>query len=149
MTWVAIVALIFVWALIAAANKQHRDETGVNGPTRHGWRRIRRNARKKGISEAEAYNQWLNRKSAKPSSTAYSFEYGRDDRPPRVKAAPTSEELAQAAADEPFRAAAKVRGLVLRRQSNGLYYFMDGAKLVRNGATFDFTREEVEQFLSH
>ena len=139
---------------MAAVNKQHREETSVNAPTRDGWRRIRRNARKKGISEAEAYNQWLNRKGRKTSS-AYDFEYFPDTRPPRTKASPTAEELAQEAADEPLRALASSRQLSLHRQFNGLYYFINrgsgSVTLVRNpvnAATFDFTREEVIRFLS-
>lgn len=74
---VGLLLLPFAWMLMAAANKAHRDETGVDGPTRDAWRRIRRNARNKGISEAEAYNQWLNRKTRKSSdhSMAYDFSY--------------------------------------------------------------------------
>jgi hypothetical protein len=147
---VGLILLPFAWMLLAAANQKHREETGVDGPTRDGWRRIRRNARKKGISESEAYLQWLNRKTRKTSS-AHSFEYGRDDRPPRTKTAPSAEELAQQAADEPLRALASSRQLKLYRQFNGKYYFISGGTLVRNpvnAETFDFTREEVERFLS-
>jgi len=143
--------LPFAWMLIAAANKMHREETGVNSPTRDGWRRIRRNARKKGISEEEAYIQWLNRKTRKTSYAAIDF-VGRDDRPPRTKTAPTAEELAQDAADEPLRALASSRQLSLHRQFNGLYHFNNRESgLVRNpinAKTYGFTREQIIRFLS-
>ncbi len=47
------------WLLMGAANKAHRDETGVNMPTRSAMRNIRRTARKKGIPEEAAYSDWL------------------------------------------------------------------------------------------
>ena len=59
---VGLLLLIVSLFLMSAANKSNRDETGVNGPSRGAMRNIRRNARKKGISEADAYASWLNRK---------------------------------------------------------------------------------------
>jgi hypothetical protein len=88
-----------------AGNKQHRDETGVNAPTRNAMRRIRRNARKKGISETEAYFQWLNRKQAR-RPTGSNFAYSADTRPPNLITTPTPEEAARDAADEPLKALA-------------------------------------------
>lgn len=58
-----LVLLMFIaWPLMAAANKAHREETGVNAPTRSQPRYIRRKARPKGISEQAEYEQWLARK---------------------------------------------------------------------------------------
>jgi hypothetical protein len=155
-TIIGLILLLFCWALMAALNKQHLEETGVNAPTRDGWRRIRRNARKKGISEEQAYNQWLNRKTRKvSSSTARSIEPYHVHRPPITKPASTAEELAQAAADEPLRTLASSRQLSLHRQTNGLYYFLHRGsgsavpiKNPVNAATLDFTREQVIRFLS-
>jgi hypothetical protein len=152
---IGLILLPFVWALMAAVNKQHREETGVNSPTRDGWRRIRHNARKKGISEEQAYNQWLNRKTRKTSAAARSIEPYHVHRPPITKPASTAEELAQEAADEPLRTLASSRQLSLHRQTNGLYYFLNrgsgSAVLVKNpvnAATLDFTREQAIRFLS-
>src|SRR6266404_5792630 len=124
-TIIGLILLPFMWQLMWARNEAHRDATGVNALSTGGWRRIRRNARKKGISEAAAYQQWLNRKQRRVPSSAYNFEYFPDDRPPRSKPTPTAEELAQEAADEPLRALASARKLSLHRQINGLYYFIN------------------------
>lgn len=79
---VGLILMPFALMLMFAVNKSHREETGVNAPTRDAMRRIRRNARKKGISEAEAYNQWLNRKTSKfrKNPAAYDFSYAADTR---------------------------------------------------------------------
>ena len=58
---IGLILLPFAWALLAAANKAHRAETGVDAPTRTAMRNIRRNARRKGISEEQAYREWLQR----------------------------------------------------------------------------------------
>jgi len=67
---IGLILLPLCWALIAAANKQHKDETGINGPTRKQMSNIRRNARKKGISEDAAYAEWLRREQRKASKTS-------------------------------------------------------------------------------
>jgi hypothetical protein len=59
---IGLILLPFAWMLLAAAGKAHREQTGVPMPSRGAMKNIRRNARKKGISEGEAYAQWLNRK---------------------------------------------------------------------------------------
>lgn len=59
---IGLILLPFAWLFMSAANKTHREETGVNAPTRNAMRNIRRRARKLGISEAAAYDQWLARK---------------------------------------------------------------------------------------
>ena len=58
----AIVCLIVVAILLSATNDWHRRQTGVNMPSRNAMRRIRRNARQKGISHQAAYDQWLHNK---------------------------------------------------------------------------------------
>jgi hypothetical protein len=62
MAVVGVVLVVFCFVILAALNKAHREETGVAAPSRGAMRNIRRNARKKGISEAEAFEQWLARK---------------------------------------------------------------------------------------
>jgi hypothetical protein len=108
-------------------------------------RRIRRNARKKGISETEAYFQWLNRKQAR-RPTGSNFAYSADTRPPKLITTPTPEEAARDTADEPLKALAASRSLSLQRQLNGKYYFLNFDKkkpdaMVRNPAnpsSYDF-----------
>ena len=56
---IALPVLIMLWI---GMNKAHRDATGVSMPSRNAMRRIRRNARKKGLPESAAYDQWLGNK---------------------------------------------------------------------------------------
>ena len=56
-----ILCVLMIFVMIAL-NKGHRDETGVNMPSRNAMRHMRRRARKNGISEEQAYNDWLARK---------------------------------------------------------------------------------------
>ncbi|WP_407186961.1 hypothetical protein [Bradyrhizobium centrosematis] len=153
---IGLILLPFAWALLAAANKAHRAETGVDAPTRTAMRNIRRNARRKGISEEQVYGQWLQRQQRRPSSSAppsLPGEFSYFAAPPRLKTAPTAEELAQDEADAPLMAHAKARNLHLYRQFSGTYYFVNlgsGGTLVRNPAdslTYDFSREEVIRYL--
>ena len=149
-TIIGIIALAFCWLLIAAANKQHHDETGINAPTRGAMRRIRRKARQKGISEAQAYLGWLDRKRGKRASkVGTDFEYSADT---RSKTALVQD--IEDPADAPLRARAASRDLSLRRQHNGLYFFLilgnQPGTMVRNPArpdSYDFTRDEVIRFL--
>jgi uncharacterized membrane protein len=64
---VGLILLILVFMFMGSVNKAHRDETGVDAPTRNAMRSIRRAARKKGISEYAAYGQWLGRKQRRTS----------------------------------------------------------------------------------
>lgn len=59
---IGLILLPFALMILAAAGKAHREETGVPMPSRGAMKNIRRTARKKGISEAAAYSQWLLRK---------------------------------------------------------------------------------------
>lgn len=55
-TWFMLPVVI---GLMAIGNEMHRKEHGVNAPSRKARARIRRNARRKGISESAAYDTWL------------------------------------------------------------------------------------------
>jgi hypothetical protein len=83
---IGLIGVVFSWILMAAINKQHREETGVNMPTRSALRNLRRRARKQGISEEEAYTGWVERKQKKLRSDFKSTPVGttsqRDDVPP-------------------------------------------------------------------
>lgn len=60
MTVVMIIGFIlspFAWVFMTASNEAHKNETGVNAPTRSRMNSIRRKARKNGISEQAAYSQ--------------------------------------------------------------------------------------------
>lgn len=58
---------LLVWAL-SANNTKHHAETGVNAPDRAALKRIRRNARQKGISQEAAYGQWVRNKQRRKRS---------------------------------------------------------------------------------
>lgn len=58
---------LLMWAL-SANNAKHHAETGVNAPNRAALKRIRRNARQKGISQEAAYNQWVQNKQRRKKS---------------------------------------------------------------------------------
>jgi hypothetical protein len=73
---IGLVLLPFAWMLMGAANKGHREETGVNMPSRSALKGLRRRARQRAISENEAYAEWLMRKQKKLYSPP---------RPPRAK----------------------------------------------------------------
>ena len=155
---VGLILLPFAWALFAAASKAHRTETGADAPTRNAMRNIRRDARRKGISEEQAHREWPQRQQRRrPPSTPpppLPAEFSYFTAPPRPKAAPpTAAGLAQDEADAPLKAYAKAHNLSLFRQFNGTYYFInleDGDTLVRNPAnppSHDFSREEVIRYL--
>lgn len=151
MTVAAIMAILLGLLVIGAANSYHREQTGVGSPSRNALRRIRRNARKKGISESEAHLRWLNNKSRRSNTLAgYEFNYGADDRPKQRAAVAGSEVEVQH-----LFAAAEARNWIIRRQRNGLYLIMvrDGvaASAMRNDRTGEiskFTRDELEKLLA-
>lgn len=53
---------VLAFIMVCAAQAQHRRETGVGAPSRGARARIRRQARKNGQTESEAYEAWLGRK---------------------------------------------------------------------------------------
>jgi len=65
-TWIL---LAFAFLLTIGFNKAHKESTGIDAPSRNAMRNIRRNARKKGISEAEAYSAWLHRKQKRAKNS--------------------------------------------------------------------------------
>jgi hypothetical protein len=156
-----VILLILSFVLLAALAK-----SGHPMPSTSQKRRIRRNAREKGITQQAAFDQWSDKeRRRKGSSDPMAFEYFADTRP-KKEAAPTPEKLrAQApsapplqiieAADEPLRLMASARNLSLLKQRNGHYILVkpdgrSGALLTNpfNPNTFDFTRDDVERFLS-
>jgi hypothetical protein len=62
---IGLVLLPFVWIVGVTISKPHREQTGVDMPSRSVMKRIRRRAREQGITEAEAYANWLERKQKK------------------------------------------------------------------------------------
>jgi hypothetical protein len=94
---------------MAATNKAHRAETGVDAPTRNALRNIRRNARRKGISEEQAYREWLGRQQRRRPPPLPATDFAYSAAPPRPKAfkveevaRPTEEELVRDEADAPL-----------------------------------------------
>jgi hypothetical protein len=153
---VGLILLPLALLVLAGANKAHRDETGVNAPSRNAWRNIRRNARKKGINEEQAYAEWLSRQQRRrtPPALPPNTDFRYSATPPKPKSTATPKEIAQEEADEPLRAYAAVRDLTLCRQFDGQYYFLNQddtpSTLVRNPndpSSFNFSREEVIRFL--
>jgi hypothetical protein len=59
---VGLIGIGVVVLLIIAQNKQHRDATGVNGPSSKAMNRFYRIARERNISVEQAYDEWLARK---------------------------------------------------------------------------------------
>ena len=63
-TWqlIGLVLSPFALMLTMAISKQHREETGVNVPSRGAQKALRRRVRKRGITEQQAYAEWVERK---------------------------------------------------------------------------------------
>ena len=59
---IGVVLLIISFLLMFNATKQHKEETGVNAPTRKQMSYIRRQARKRGLSDHKYYEIWLKNK---------------------------------------------------------------------------------------
>lgn len=64
-TFFSIVFAVLSFLIWLGANNQHREQTGFNLPSSNARKRIRRNARKKGISEADAHAEWVVNKRAR------------------------------------------------------------------------------------
>ena len=68
MTGLQIFGLILLpvaFLLTLGMNKQHRETTGVNGPTQRKLNNIRKNARKNGTTVEAEYQKWLVRQQRK------------------------------------------------------------------------------------
>jgi hypothetical protein len=152
---VGLILLPFSWMLMAAVNKQHREETGVNMPSRSAMRRIRKAARKKSIGEVEAYSDWVRRKqklsSAKPSTRSAIV--------PITNEAPAKPGRIRAPEHQPFEiehleSIAHTFGWMIMRQAGGLFYIRGlNKQIVENpyaeedAIKTDFTRRDLEDFL--
>ncbi|MCC8948540.1 hypothetical protein H8A97_26365 [Bradyrhizobium sp. Arg62] len=156
------ILLMLALALLAAVNKAHKEATGVSMPSRSALKAMRRRARKKGVSEADYYAGWVQRKqkregvfSMAPLSPAASA------RPPRLllPPKPPNPERLRTPPHEPFNEEhlsmmAAGFGWTLRRQAFGKYYLVDGAgSAIANPYASaddigtDFSREDLEDFL--
>lgn len=158
---VGLVLLPFALLLLAAVNKAHKEETGVSMPSRSALKSMRRRARKKGVSEAEYYAGWVQRKQKRegvlPIAQGNPISAARP--PPLLPPKLPKPERLRAPAHEPFSAEhlsmmAAGFGWTLRRQAFGMYYLVDGKGIAvanpyaaTNDIGTDFSREDLEDFL--
>lgn len=169
---IGLILLPVVWALTAGINKQHKEETGVNVPSRRAMQNIRRTARRKGISEQEAYSQWLARKQKAAAKSGHAVRTSTIPQlPPRLTVA--SAHPLMACPQEPPAASKRIRppehdpfdfehlqmiasmyGWTVRKQAMGLYFIVGADKqFIENpyaddsAIKTDFTRQDVEDFL--
>ena len=163
---IGLILLPLSWLFMAAINKDHRESTGVNMPTRNAMHRIRRNARKKGVAESAEYDRWVKRKQAahkKDTSRPKRIISGvAQDASASSTAHPTPSikpQRIRAPEHEPFtfehlEMIAKTFGWTLHRQAWGLYYLVDADKNAienpyaeANAIKTDFDRRDIEDFL--
>lgn len=145
-------------------------------PSRGAMRGIRRQARKKGISETEAYNQWLVRKQTRAGielssgNFTHAFDGGVQQRrasaphgssrivtdtpPVRTKALRIRPEPHEPFDLDHLRMIAGTYGWKLQKQAGGLYYLVDkNKKTIENpyaddsAIKTDFDRRDLEDFL--
>jgi hypothetical protein len=158
----AFIGLLFAWAILAGMKNAHLDETGVPPPTRSALRAMRRRARKQGVSEAEYYAGWLDRKHKK---AGYYYDPGTAvGRTPivvhePVPSGPSLPKRLRPAMHESFdferlSMMAKGFGWTLRKQAFGLYYLTDkdGSAILNPYAqpdeiSTDFSHRDVDDFL--
>ncbi|TCU78844.1 hypothetical protein EDE08_101626 [Bradyrhizobium sp. R2.2-H] len=157
---VGFILLPFALLLLAAANKAHKEETGVSMPSRGALKSMRRRARKKGVSEAEYYAGWVQRKQKREGvlPIAHSSPVPAA-RPPLLPPKLPKPERLRAPPHEPFdiehlSMMAAGFGWTLRRQAFGMYYLVDrkGVPVANpyaaaNDIATDFSREDLEDFL--
>jgi hypothetical protein len=163
----AFILLAFALVLTLAMNKAHRESTGVEMPSTNAWRRIRRTARRKGISQELAYQQWLSRKQKRASRVSSDVSSKAVHTPEVVEAtqltnrSKSKPKVAQlrAPAHEPFNfeqlsEMAATYGLKLRKQAGGLYYIVGpDNKIIVNpyadedAIRTDFTHQDAEDYL--
>jgi hypothetical protein len=158
---IGLILLPFAWMALAGMNNAHKEETGVSMPTRSALKSMRRRARKKGVSEAEYYAGWVERKQKKAGVHTGTGGY-LSAKPASASAVPKKmppPERPRAPAHEPFAfdhlsMMADSFGWTLRRQAFGLYYLTDrdGTAIVNpyvqaDGIGTDFSRQDMEDFL--
>jgi hypothetical protein len=153
------ILLVLSWALLAAVNKGHKEETGVSMPSRSALKSMRRRARKQGVSEVEYYAGWVQRKQKREgvSSTPMRSPVALPSlqslplppRPERLRAPPH-----EPFSDEHLSMMAAGFGWTLRWQAFGKYYLVDrkGSAIDNPYASVsdigtDFSREDLEDFL--
>ncbi|WP_148287876.1 hypothetical protein [Rhodopseudomonas sp. B29] len=164
-TLVGIIFLVLSWVMLAGLNKAHREETGVNMPTRKAMRRIRRNARKKGITEAQAYSSWVKRKQqlAHIGQVSTSLRSGKPNsvvpRAAKLPAAAAKPPRVRAPAHKPFsfshlEMVAATYGLTIEKQLFREYTLRDkDGKLIANPYVTgslprtSFSHRDLEDFL--
>lgn len=152
MTTLQIIALCFLPVLLfimAGVNRNHVKETGVPMPSRKAMARIRRNARQKGISENEAYDQWVANKQkrlpkGRKSATALpntrdTPSYNQSDPTDRKTGSWRSFETAFPRVPEPL--AIKVTEVRWPEEGSSTFEFVFGFSCMACGAT-DLDREE-------
>ncbi len=164
---IGLILLPLSWLLMAAVNKDHRESTGVNMPTRNAMRRIRRNARKKEVAESAEYDQWVKRKQAahkkdnasRPKRTISGVVQDGSVSPTAHPTLSIKPQRIRAPEHEPFtfehlEMIAKTFGWTLHRQAWGLYYLVDAHKnAIENpyaeasAIKTDFDRRDIEDFL--
>lgn len=142
-------------AIMAALNKDHRDRTGVNMPSRKAMGRIRRKARQKGISEADAFAQWVSRKQklarfapgSDPIQQPYIFT-------PEPKYQPARPEPYKELNSEELDILSERLGLNIKNQAFGLFYIVgsNGSLLENpfskpNESSTDFNKRDLDDFL--
>lgn len=156
------ILLLLAWVLLAAINHAHKDETGVSMPSRSALKSMRRRARKKGVSEAEYYAGWVQRKQKRegvfstaarsPAAVAGSKLLPlppERPKPERLRAPPH-----EPFSEEHLSMMAAGFGWTLRRQAFGKYFLVDieGSAIVNPFASVDdiatdFSRENLEDLL--
>lgn len=92
-TFFGLLGLVLVWWIMAALNKQHIQDHGVPAPSRKALARIRRTSRQKGISQEDAYNQWIINKQRRMPQAAS---------PPPVAPLPAPERLSTSEDPPPY-----------------------------------------------
>ncbi|MCG5235671.1 hypothetical protein [Xanthobacter oligotrophicus] len=149
------ILLFLSFAIMAALNKEHRDRTGVNMPSRKAMGRIRRRARQKGISEADAYEHWVTRKQKLA-------HFAPETAPIQQPDTFTPEPKYQSARPEPYKELtlddlniiSERLGFNIKKQSFGLFYIIgSNGNLLENPfskpneSNTDFNKRDLDDFL--
>lgn len=158
---IGLILLPFGWMLLAAVNKQHRAETGVSMPSRSALKGIRRRAKKGGLSEAEYYDGWVERKQKREGVVVRHAPSPTPGRQPAFTPPPKPKmpERLRAPEHEPFdldhlSMMAASHGWTIRKQAYAKYYIVDRSHTILpnpyarpDDISTDFTHEDLEDFL--
>ena len=156
----ALIAWFIIWAGI---NRVFRETYGHNMPTRSAMRGLRRRARKRGISEAQAYDEWARRKIKQNARTNGRTPNASQRQSNRPRAGAVGEVIACRPARSPqhrfmsyeeLTLIANVHGLTLRKQAFGLYFILGpDDRVIQNpyaaeeNVNTDFTHRDAEDYL--